>query len=257
MPRVSRSDELSISDRKSRLYLSTPPYGTLTECWFGNHLKHLPDGAIVLICNQAPSFVGRVVWAASTALIMVELPAGEVIGCTDFDLLRCAGASAILAMDGQTPQLATLLAAARTAGGSARGQLGPRLRCLGYTVASRFELALELLVGSPSGWDTNDWAIAMGESVRSLERRCAERWLVPTPRRWLELVRAIRAVQIMQSNTHEPVESMLAKAGFQNARTGRDLVKKVCGAPPGRARDLIGWYWIINRWCQAFWGSRE
>jgi methylphosphotriester-DNA--protein-cysteine methyltransferase len=127
------------------------------------------------------------------------------------------------------------------------------LRLLGYPVDASFELALELLVDSPPGWDTSDWATALGHSTRSLERHCAERWRVPSPRRWLELVQVIRAVQAMQMNADDTVESALAQAGFQNARTGRELVTRICRASPSQVRNLIGWYWIIERWCQAFW----
>ncbi|MBX6330228.1 MAG: AraC family transcriptional regulator [Gemmatimonadaceae bacterium] len=188
---------------------------------------------------------------------MVEVRVGELLSVAEFDGLRRLGAGAVLATTGGEPELATLVRAAREASRSTRGQIGPRLALLGHPIAPAFEAVVELLFDGPVGWRASHWAAAMGESVRSLERRCSEEWRAPSPRRWLELARAIRAVLLLQQRRRGSVESVLAEAGFPSARTGRTMVRRIGGISPARARDLIGWYWIVEHWCRTYWGGTE
>lgn len=235
------------------LYVCTPPYSQVSERRTCSCLHGLPRGSIVFLPNHFLSLLADVASSVPWALTLVGVQTGETITFAEVEALRCAGASAIAMIGGREPDLATVLRAARTAGGTVRGQMGPRLRLFGRIVPAEFEAALEMLVNSPGARTIADWAAAIGESVRWLERRCANEWRVPNPRRWLELVCAVRAVQILQAQPHASIESVLARASFQKAQTGRELLKKVCGCSPAKIRDLIGWYWAVEHWCRFFW----
>jgi hypothetical protein len=213
----------------------------------------LPRGSLLLVGRCTAAAVAPFAAAAPAALIVVEIPTGEIIGLTEFDDLRRAGAAAVVTVDRQGPNPDVLILAARAVSVSLRGQIGPRLRLLGYPVPAACESAVERLVGGQLSWRAREWAAAAGESVRALERRCAERWHVPSPRRWIELVQVIRAVQAVQAQSGRSVEGRLMRAGFDNARTTRELMKRVSDTTPAQARDLIGWYWIVEAWCDAFW----
>jgi len=235
---------------RSVIYISNPPYGSLIECVPLTELPVMRGGAIILICSHLPALVARVAKTAPSALILVQLRPGHAIGLTDVERLRNAGAAGLSAVDSGTPEPAGLMQAARMASRTARGQIGPRLRLLGHSIPAQFEVFLEVLVDSPPSWRTGDWAAAVGESVRTLERH-ARRWGMPSPRRWMELVRVIRAVQAVQARPRDSVEAALAGSGFQNVRRTRGLVTRICGESPARVRGLIGWYWILERWVAA------
>jgi hypothetical protein len=207
----------------------------------------------MLASYHVPGLITCAAKAAPSALILVEVRPGQTLAFADVERLRNSGAAGMLAIADCVPDLPTLLAAARGAASRVRGEIGPRLRLLGYAISASFESLLEVLVGGPPAWRASDWTSAVGESVRTLERRCAERWQVPSPRRWMELVRVIHAVQALQAHPEASVESALATAGFHNVRRARELVKRICGTSPATVRHLIGWYWIVENWCQAFW----
>jgi hypothetical protein len=191
--------------------------------------------------------------AAPAALIMVEVRIGEAVPFAECEELRSAGAMAFVAVDHHAPDLELLMTAARAASASLRGQIAPRLRLLGHPIPARFELVLELLVAGPAYWRATQWAAAAGGSIRTLERRCAEVWHVPSPRKWVELVRAIHAIQAVQARSKYSLELALTEGGLGSARTARQLVKKVSGASPARSRGLVGWYWAIESWCAGYW----
>jgi len=218
-------------------------------------MADLPDvekGAIVLISDPVPALVARAARTAPSALILVQLRPGQMMGFAEVESLRHAGATAIFAAAYPLSDLTLLMDAARIASSRAQGQIGPRLRLLARPISADFEFLLEVLIESPPGSRASDWAAAVGESVRTLER-CAMRSRVPSPRRWIQLVRVIQAVQAVQARPRDSVESVLARSGFQNVRGTRELVAKICGASPGRVRALIGWYWILERWCRISW----
>jgi hypothetical protein len=234
-------------------YCCVPPYEQLSRCVTPRDLRQLPRGSIVLIGDRLSADVGYIAAAAPAALIVVAVAAGETIGLTEFEELRWAGAAAMVALDGHGANPEILRLAARAASASVRGQLGPRLRLLGHPLPPNCESALEQLVREQPSVGARQWAAALGASVRALERRCAEHWHVPTPRRWIELVQVIHAVQAVQTQRERSVEWTLTAAGLTNVRTARELIKKVSHTTPTHARGLIGWYWIVEAWCENFW----
>jgi hypothetical protein len=240
-------------DQLDSLYLSVPPYQELVACQALDRPGALPLGAILLAPYEASSQLTLLAMAAPGAMILLRIRAEQGFPFTEIERLREAGVAGIVPVSGHLP-LPVLLAAARSAAAGSRGQIGPRLRLMGYVVPARFETWLErLVVGSAATWRTRDWTASAGESIRSLERHCAEVWRIPSPRRWLELMRVIKAVQALQSRPHASVESSLALAGFGDVRRIRESVRRVCGVPPSFARQLIGWQWIIESWGRTFW----
>jgi hypothetical protein len=245
--------ERSWSKPEAPSYFCVPPYDRLTQCASPRELRELPRGSIVLVGGRVPADVRFIAAAAPGALIVVGIPAGETIRFTEFEELRWAGVSAVVTTDPRAANAPMVVAAARTASESLRGQLGPRLRLLGHPVPPPCEAAVERLVEGAFPWSARDWAGALGKSVRALERSCAEHWHVPTPRRWIELVQVISAAQAVQAQRNQSVEWALTAAGFTNVRNARELMKKVGRTTPGQARALIGWYWVVEAWCQGFW----
>jgi AraC-like DNA-binding protein len=252
---VGRANETPISRLLAATYVMTPPYSRLDAVSLPESLRRSPRGTVIVTADRSPESVGRIARAAPSALLIVEARVGEMLSVAEVDGLRRLGAGAVLATTGGEPELATLVRGAREASRSMRGQIGPRLALLGHSIAPALEAVVELLFDGPVGWRASHWAAAMGESVRSLERRCTEEWRAPSPRRWLELVRAIRAVLLLQQRRRASVETVLAEAGFPSPRTGRTMVRRTGGIPPATVRDLIGWYWIVEHWCRTYWSG--
>jgi hypothetical protein len=244
-----------VRDRGQACYTCAPPYDRLDESRTLNELEHLAMGAVILVTRVPQSLIEAVARAGPSSLLIVGIEAADTVTGDQFDALRRVGASGILVLREGTPDIATLIRAARIAAATSSGQIGPRLELLGHSLTPAFEHALETLVRTISTRTTRAWANALGESVRTFERRCAQEWLVPSPRRWLELVRTIRLVQALQRDSRSSVESVLTAEGFEKAQTGRDMLRRVGAASPTQSRELIGWYWVVELWQRTFWSK--
>lgn len=242
-------------DRGQACYMCAPPYARLEEQRTLDELRQLSVGSILLVTRVPRSVIALVARAAPSALLIVGIEAADSISVDAFDALRRVGASGILVLDNNRSDIAALIRAARIAAASSSGQIGPRLNLLGHRLEPAFEHVLEALVGNVSMRTTRAWASAIGESVRTFERRCAQEWLLPSPRRWLELIRTIRLVQALQGDVRSSIESVFTAHGFETAQTGRDLLRRVGGASPTQSRALIGWYWVLGSWEQTFWNG--
>jgi len=234
-------------------YVCTPPYSQIVDHLSTTPLVALPAGSIVLATRATTSLISNIARSSPSAIILVGLQAGEVVTSASLESLRRAGASAVLVLDAGTPMVVDILRTARITTDSVRGELGIRLGLLGHTISPSFEAALEALVSCEEASSTRHWALAMGESVRSLERRCAKDWLAPAPRCWVALVRAIRAVQRLQCSAEGSVEYVLTQGGFPDAPAVRKLLSRICDVSPARVRSLIGWYFVVDRWCARSW----
>lgn len=237
-------------------YVCAPPYLRLIEYSSRASLVGLPAGSIVLAIHTSIDAVGEISRSSPSALLVLGLGVGQGVSATEIDAYRQGGIAAFLVVSPLGPEIDQLLSIARMSAHVTPGSLAIRLRLLGHVIPPAFETALESLGDCQGVRTANDWAAAIGESVRNLERRCAGDWGVPAPRRWLDLVRAIRAVQALQRDGQRSVESALLGAGFLDPQSARSLLQRVCGAPAAKVRCLIGWYFVLERWCATSW-SRQ
>jgi AraC-like DNA-binding protein len=235
------------------IYFCLPPYSRLVEHTSSNALAALPAGSIVMATHPTAPLLLSISRSSPSAILLVGLRAGEVLSLTQLDAFRRAGVSGILALDVATPRVEDVLSAASVSSRSSSGELGTRLRLLGRPISAPFEAALEALIACDNSCTVHDWARVLGESTRNLERQCANEWVAPPPRNWVALVRAIRAVQSLQCRTEGSVESVLTGAGFRDPQSVRRLLVRVCGVSPVRVRSLLGWYFVVERWCAYSW----
>jgi|SRR6185437_10304229 len=238
---------------RSVQYVCAPPYSRLTECSAVCALAGLPAGTIILAVQPPIEVVQEIGHSCPTALLVVGLQPGQALASSELDSYRRSGVTGLLVGSTSGPSLAQILSVARMSSEVTSGALAIRLRLLGRSIPPAFEAAIDSLVGNGETWTANDWAAAVGESVRNIERRCAKEWRVPGPRRWLELIRAIRAVQALQREANGSVEFALLRRGFSDAQSTRRLLRRVCDASPTEVRTLIGWYFVLERWCINSW----
>lgn len=240
---------------RSVQYVCAPPYSRLTEYSAVCALVGLPAGTIILAMEPAIEVVQEIGHLCPTALLVVGLQPGQALALRELDSYRRSGVTGLLVASTPGPNIAQVLSVARMSSEVTSGALAIRLRLLGRSIPPAFEAAIDSLVGNHETWTAKGWAAAIGESVRNIERRCAKEWRVPGPRRWLELIRAIRAVQALQREAKGSVEFALLRGGGSDPQSTRQLLRRVCDASPTDVRTLIGWYFVIERWCISSWSS--
>jgi len=234
-------------------YVCAPPYSRLIEYSSPSSLVGLPAGSIILATHASVDAVWQISHSSPAALFVLGLEIGQGISSIELESYRRNGVAAFLVVAPLGPDIGQLVTVARMSARVTPGALAIRLRLFGHVIAPAFELAIEGLAGCQEAWTAKDWAAAIGESVRNIERRCARDWDVPEPRRWLDLIRAIRAVQALQCDAQHSVESTLLGAGFTDPQSARRLLQRVCSASPSSIRCLIGWYFVLERWCARAW----
>lgn len=240
------------------LFCIGPPYSRLTEATHDADITHLPRGSVLLLSPGEASHarvlleVQRISSAAPSALLLVTSPRSAVFSGAELQaLLRAGAAGLVISQD--PPTADPVVRAARRASLSLEGQIPARLRLFGRPVSRGLEAAIEILVKAPPGCGVKAWAEAVGEPPRTLEYHLVEVWHAPAARRLVELVHGLHGVRALQQKPEISVEAALAEAGFLRPQTGRDLVKRLCGARPSEIRQLIGWYWALENWLPIFW----
>jgi|SRR6185437_16747274 len=240
----------------SRQYVCAPPYSRLIEYSSPASLVDLPAGSIILAIDASVEAVWQIGNLSPSALLVLGLEDRQGVTSIELDSYRRSGVAALLVVPPLGPEIDQLLSVARMSAGVTPASLAIRLRLLGRVIAPALELAIGGLLDCQGAWTANDWADAIGESVRNIERRCAREWSVPGPRRWLDLIRAIRAAQALQCDVRGSVESAFLGAGFTDPQSARRLLQRVCAVSPSTIRGLIGWYFVVERWCASSW-SRD
>lgn len=237
-------------------YVCAPPYSRLIGYSSPLGLVGLPAGSIVLAIHASIDAVWQISSTSPSALLVLGLEVGQGVSSIELNSYRRNGVSAFLVVSPLGPDLSQLLSVARVSACVTPGSLAIRLRLLGHAIPPAFETALDTLADCQDVWTANEWASMIGESVRNIERRCAGEWNVPGPRRWLDLIRAIRAVQALQRDDQRSVETALLGAGFLDSQSVRRLLQRVCAASPASVRCLVGWYFVLERWCRSVWNQQ-
>ncbi|MGH7476310.1 MAG: helix-turn-helix domain-containing protein [Longimicrobiales bacterium] len=85
-------------------------------------------------------------------------------------------------------------------------------------------------------------------SRRTLGRHFAA-WGLPAPSRWLQLARVIRAVVRLQAERLTVTRAAFA-AGYPDAFTFSNQMKRLTGFRPSEATVRLGWQWVVEAWLE-------
>jgi AraC-like DNA-binding protein len=91
-------------------------------------------------------------------------------------------------------------------------------------------------------------ARAVYVSRRALGRRFLDRGL-PTPSRWLQIFRQLRAVIALQ-NTENSLFHIATALGYPDGFTLSNQMERLVGVRPSVARERLGWEWYFETWLQ-------
>lgn len=244
------------------LFLYEAPYIAPTHLVTGGRVPPPRRGTVLYLSAGSDPFpdvlveATRLSRAAPAALLLVSRDIFEPLTGSQLESLKAVGVSGFFPNGGRQ-SAESVAAAARAAAESVKGQVTFRLGLVGRAIPRVLEGLIDVLMEGPPGTGVAGWARAAGESKRSLQRRFSEVWCAPSPRRWVELARSIHAVQKLQRSATLNVDAALAAAGLQRAQTGRDLLRKVCGASPVEIRQSIGWYWVVEHWQRVCWPAER
>ncbi|HET7321035.1 MAG TPA: helix-turn-helix domain-containing protein [Longimicrobiaceae bacterium] len=73
---------------------------------------------------------------------------------------------------------------------------------------------------------------------------------LPAPGRWHQAARALLATLRMQAEPDRPLLSLAYELGYADHSALSQLVNRTFGLRPGRARTILGWEWLMDRWLQ-------
>lgn len=75
---------------------------------------------------------------------------------------------------------------------------------------------------------------------------------LPSPLRWRQCVRALRAILLLQANPRLSVEAVALASGFADHASLWRLTRALFGVTPSALRGTLGWEWLADRWLQRF-----
>lgn len=86
-------------------------------------------------------------------------------------------------------------------------------------------------------------------SRRALGRRFMKRGL-PVPSHWLHFARILRA-SIELQNTNRSLFQVACSFGYPDGFSLSNQMKRLAGIRPSRARECLGWEWIVEAWLRT------
>lgn len=91
---------------------------------------------------------------------------------------------------------------------------------------------------------------AIGEPETSARFRFRKRGL-PSPRRWLQAVRALRIAMRIQAEPRLSLAHIALELGYGDHSALSQAVMRSFRVRPGRLRGTLGWEWLLDRWLTA------
>lgn len=90
----------------------------------------------------------------------------------------------------------------------------------------------------------------IGEPETSARARFRKKGL-PSPRRWLQAVRALRIAMRIQAEPQLPLLRMAFELGYGDHSALSQAVMRSFRFRPGELRGTLGWEWLLDRWLNA------
>ena len=75
---------------------------------------------------------------------------------------------------------------------------------------------------------------------------------LPSPVRWRQFSRTLRALLRLQMNSRLSVEAAALDSGFADHASLWRLTRALFGITPSALRGTLGWEWLADRWLQRF-----
>lgn len=228
-------------------------------------LSSLEPGSIVVLQVSDDAFwdllsdpvlgLADIMPAARSAIVLLNLPETTIFPPKLTPGLVSAGVDDVVV---GKPDLDRVLIAARRGAGRVDGNIAVRLRIMGAWVHIGLHRAIVTALRLPIESGVGEWACALKMPERTLQDRCLREWLAPTPRRLIQVCKALRlAAALQEKRPGEHIDAALGRAGVWRPQTGRELLKSLTGGlTAGQLRERIGLYSILERWYRLYWPQR-
>lgn len=71
---------------------------------------------------------------------------------------------------------------------------------------------------------------------------------LPSPGRWLQVARALRAALEVQGEPDRPLLTIAVERGYSDHSSLSRQILRLFGLRPRRIRETLGWEWLVDRW---------